>query len=93
MKMNSFSVKHNIFKSELNDPEFMETMQGNFDGMMSYEDEIAAAADRLHTQFPDTSAAKWLATLNDQLKSMFPRDIQWTSAEKAAAFKKELRSL
>lgn len=57
-----------------------------------YEAAKRASAQRLHAQFPDTPAAKWLSALEPQL-DLFPRPIQFTSAAKEAAFNAEIAKL
>lgn len=58
----------------------------------AYEEAKRAASQRLHEQFPDTPAAKWLSALESQL-DIFPRPIQFTSAAKEAAFNAEIAKL
>jgi hypothetical protein len=77
------------FASEVADGTVAEILEN--DRFASYAYECQAAADRLHAQFPDTPAAKWLTAI--KAATGFGPDVQFTSAEKQAAFDAAIKKL
>ena len=77
------------FASELADGVVAEIFEN--DRFANYDDERRAAADKLHAQFPDTPAVKWLAAI--KAATGFGPDVIFTSSEKQTAFDAVIKTL
>ena len=85
-------IKDAVFASEMQadgfDDYYMELEAEND----RYEAKKSAAAQRLHAQFPDTPASKWLAAI-EAATAIFAKPVQFTSEAKSAAFEAEIANL
>lgn len=91
MDLNS-QIKAAVFASEMAAPDWSEYYAEMQAEEEAYETKKSEAAQRLNAQFPDVPATNWLRAIEATMDPL-GKPVILTSAEKEAAFNKEIKNL